>query len=249
MKFQTKYSGNKFWNNILLTQNPQELTGSFLWDAAVSDDVIIDVSPNVEAWLDQISNTPLFQWAAYDQTKEPAYDTGSPPAIAFNGTNNYMGVIINLPPAFTAELVVNNLAPNTNEDLGCIFFVYSIDGIFITYDGAGNIVTVDSNQNGITGLPAADGIQVIIARYDGFSNLELWVNGGTAATGTIDMALDGTESIFVINLGSAAPPFDGYLNGEINWFKYYNSAVDNATIDSDLIYLGERFGISTTLIS
>ncbi len=255
MKFQSKYSANEYWNDILLHDHEHAsdvipLAGpKFLWDARFPNNVIL--SDNVvTSWFDLYQNTLINQYFGEDVTKAPTYETVSgSQTIDYNGINNYLTAypLGETSTNFTILVVATDLQNNLADNSGTI--LYS----FMNSFGEINISYIAENQIGISsgevqlGVFIAYPAQVIAIRVTDVVDVgtfaQAWVNGGTAENVAIPIG----GGLQYLQIGGI--PGSYYLDGNVPWVAYYDIALSDVDLNTALSYVGSNFGIPITPVS
>ncbi len=247
---QSKFSGNNYWTGILYHDHehvaPAPLVGpKFLWDARQTETITLEGDDSVTGWTDVYQGLLLTQSFGHDITKAPTYDTsGDFPTIHFNGVNNYLsqGSIGETSINFTYLVVAHGLAVNITDNVGWITY-------FTTGGANWDIEYVPSDINGIGidqdgnnfGLFLANPRQVIAIRVSNDGTLgEAWINGGEGSSKNITI-LGGLD---FLSLGSRVGI--SYLNGNIPWVAYYDTALSNDDLNAALTYAGSSFGFTVS---
>lgn len=223
---------------------------TLLWDACFTN-YIVKVDNNITGWVDLNNDFPIYP---SDNGKEPGFTVSknhnkNHNMITFNGTNQGLGCVncFNGTTAFTAAVVVNNLAENLSENIGTIFSLISFpftEQILLGYEG-GNIVLKYNNETLTDLIPPVsvdNGFHLIVVRYTGIEGV-----------GNVDLIIDGNtytnESSFVFNntvdtfyMGSTFADYS--LNGEIGWLAYYDSAINDNELNYLIYQISNKFNIN-----
>lgn len=253
MKYQTKYSANEFWNDILLHDHEHSssiipLAGpKFLWDARLTNTLTIENVNSVTSWLDYYNNVNLEQYFDHDSTKAPGYEVVSDSAtLNFNGINNYLAVypLNETSLNFTILVVATDLQDNLADNSGTILYAFNSDsGNFNISYIAGNQIGIaeDTNQLGVF---VAQSKQVIAIRVSGDGTLaQAYVNGGAGGSSAISIA----GGLQYLQIGSILG--NNYLAGNVPWIAYYDTALSDSDLNTALSYAGTNFGITVTPVS
>jgi hypothetical protein len=254
MKFQSKYSANEYWNDILLHDHEHALDVTplagpkFLWDARFPNNVIL--SDNVvTSWFDLYQNTLMNQYFGEDVTKAPTYETVSgSQTIGYNGINNYLTAypINEISTSLTILVVATNLQDNLAANSGTILysFMSNIGDITISYIAENQIgISSGGVQLGVFIAYPAQVIAIRITDGDNGAFAQAWVNGGTAENVAISIG----GGLQYLQIGGI--PGSYYLDGNVPWVAYYDTALSDVDLNTALSYVGSNFGIPITPVS
>ena len=128
-------------------------------------------------------------------------------------------------------------------DNGQIFYIFrggdNIDMEYVAMNQIGTVITgVDM------GLFLAQPKQIMAVRISGGGTVgKVYQNGGAPSTQAVSM----TGGVEFLGLGS----FTGlrYLDGNIPWVAYYDSALSDVDMNTAFSYAGSAFGITVTPVS
>lgn len=244
--YASGFSANKVWDNIIYhnheEQNIEPLAGpKFLWDARFTESITLD-DDSVTSWLDLYDSRNLNQYFGPDLTKAPTYIVSGIPTIHFNGVNNYLAVypLGESSSNLTLFFVVSNLQTNLADNSGAIAYgFFSSGNLHMDYIAMNQIGTsIDATQLGVV---LAQPKQIMAIRISGDGTVaKLYQNGGSPATTAITIA----GGLDFIQIGSYLG--DNYLDGDISWVAYYDSALSSIDMDAAFSYAGNAFGISVS---
>lgn len=223
---------------------------TLLWDACFTD-FITKIDNNVTQWTDLNAD---FTIVPADVSKYPGFVVSknhnrNHNMITFNGTNQGLGCLdcFNGTTAFTAAVVVNNMAENLSENVGAIFTLLTFpftEQVLLGYEG-GNVVLKYNNETLTDILPPVatdDGFHLIVVRYtgvEGVGNIELIIDGNTY-TNESSFVFNNTVDVFY--MGSS---FSNYaFNGEIGWFAFYDSAISDSELNYLTYQISKKFNIT-----
>lgn len=245
---RTKKTANQYWIDIIYHEsssisniNVEPLVGpKYLWDSRLTQTLTIEGENSVTVWNDYYNNASL-NLPFYDISKAPTYQLDECiSSINFNGINNSLvgnGFSENS-SNFTFIFVVGNLVDNLAEGNGQIFYMDAGGNWNAVYSGEmlnniGFVVNLDQ-----LGVFIAQPIQVFAIRVSGDgTQAEVWQNGGTPSVTPISINA-GLQSL---EIGSILGT--DYLNGNVPWIAYYDSAISNIALGNALSYVGNAFGI------
>jgi len=248
MKTGTKYSGNKFWEDILFHDHEHSnvipLAGpKFLWDARFPTSFTL-TGDAVTEWFDLYNNKLLNQYFGPDLSKAPTYEVdGGIQTVHFNGVNNYLAIypLAESSMNLTLFLVASNLQTNLADDNGTITYGFFSDfgNLHMDYIAMNQIGTsIDDTQLGVV---LAQPKQIMALRISGDGTIaKLYQNGGSPATTAIEIG----GGLMYLQIGSYLG--NNYLDGDVSWIAYYDSALSSDDMDTAFTYAGDAFGISVS---
>jgi len=232
---------------------PTDIASLFLWLDA--EQGITLNGPDVAGWADQSGNGNLaFQGSA---SKQPFFNStgiGSKPSVAFDAsTFENMEVpdspSIDITSSFTFYVVCNALSDaeahfiSRNQNLGYRWRLITgfKSAVIISDDGVG--FEQEISPGSISS--ATDVILEVHYQVGGTVN---FTQNGVALGGAQVNALSGVFSNSAILFIGSITAVSSFFDGDIAQILLYSTLLSTADRNNNISYLGNRYGISTTLI-